>query len=812
MHSKPDDASVQDLKRLEQYEKIAQLRDAVLSGQHPTIKLPPGVLASKWSASGSREASRPNSARNAESKTQTTVPVYATMLGKQSVAPHNDALVPSSYEARTADINPLFLQKSEELIKAEFGVQRKRLEQGLAEECVQHRFKQDAAETYSDTELSLILLKALELSRAANPASAATPADEGMTANDEAASDSFDNDTFYSSKHPTPDSYLTSRVRNDSEEAQGYLAPNQAGLSAPSAAAPSNKEASSFGHEQAPLANSNASQLQSFHVQPTARTQDTSATSAHFQVPGLNNYTADPGQLGQAVHMPMNEVQDLSADSSTSGLAGNGQPYRNAQEHLHDSYMEDHPPSPLVRAHNLGPAAPHPAPPLTGAVEGHSAPSAELGMGVPRGAPAQVAALRNDPLSFDSPESSPQSGKDKKKKKKKKRKADKQAPEEFPPEIKPEPRSPSPMTAPTFVRPKKRQRQATRSGNNSDQDEVLISGPPQPHQESYYDPVPGYGVAHGYPYRAASAAVVPAPRYDGGYAPEPVYAHQPPPSRYVERPPGDTYARLPSQVLVDDGYREPQPIYRERYETSRMSVRPDADPYVGQPMPPPPPQRVYIDSSGREYLEPSRPLVRPSVAPTSQSREVIYEQPPPRAASRYSGHPAHVDNRDVVYAQPPPAYPAPRRVATQPEYMPKNYPVPWPREYSARPTGPPSDYAQVMPPPSTHYSGEPARDYASRAGSVRPAEPVRYEYGRMQSTQPEAVRSEGHPEPYRAEYMARPPAEAPSQYPGYSTRPPDQYYGQPPVRQGEEVAYIERPGGTSQGIVYANDGRREVYR
>ena len=801
----PENASAQDLKALRNYDKITQLRDAILAGTHPTIKLPQGVAASKWSPSGSKEASRSTAALRARPSQQTSASAEAILSGSQPATAPQHATATSSYEARTADINPLFLQKSDELIKAEFRVQRKRLEQALAEEWAQHRFKQDYQESYSDQDLTGFLLKALGVVQASNPAPAVAPAAEGHTANDEAASDSFDNDTFYSSKHPTPESNLTSRVRNDSEEIKASQPSENRVAPASNAPAPLYEQTSHLGHSHYGHGSGHVSPPHPFHVQATARPKDLPMAPAPFQVPGLNNYTE---QTDKALHMTGSQQQTLPAGSSASHITGSGQPYRNAQEHLDDSYVENHPPSPLVRGEDIVPAPVQPVQVPSYTAEGYQAPAAELRVKTPRGAPAQVTALRNEPVSVDSPESSPQSGKERKRTKKKKRKADRQGPEEIMPYIKPEPRSPSPMTAPSYIRPQKRRRQATRSGNNSDQDEVMIPAPPpQHHVSSYQDPVPaGYAIPHGYPQRAASAAVAPAPRYyDGGYGSEQVYAHQPPPSRYVERQPSVAYARPPPHVLADDRYSQPQPIYRERYETSRMSVRPDTDPYVGQPMPPPQPQRVYVDSSGREYLEPSRAPARQSVAPPT--RELVYEQPLPRAVSRYPGYD---EDREVIYAQPPPAYSGPRRVVTQPEYTSRGYVEP-PREYPGGPGGaPPTEYVPTMAPPSNHHGGLPPEDYR-REGSVRPPGAIRY-YERIQSTRPEAPpHLPRHPESYRVEYAPQPPAEAPGHYQGYSTRPPEPYHGQPPVRQGDEQAYVERPGGAAHGVVYANGGRREAY-
>lgn len=101
----------------------------------------------------------------------------------------------------------------------------------------------------------------------------------------------------------------------------------------------------------------------------------------------------------------------------------------------------------------------------------------------------------------------------------------------------------------------------------------------------------------------------------------------------------------------------------------------------------------------------------------------------------------------------------------------------------------------------------------ARAASMMPVETVRYEvtqgYGRVQSVRPEtAWREYGgsvHPEsrreavqPYLREYAAR----------------PMEPYGRHGLqaRGADEIAFIERSRGATQEIVYADDGRREIYR
>ena len=96
-----------------------------------------------------------------------------------------------------------------------------------------------------------------------------------------------------------------------------------------------------------------------------------------------------------------------------------------------------------------------------------------------------------------------------------------------------------------------------------------------------------------------------------------------------------------------------------------------------------------------------------------------------------------------------------------------------------------------------------------RSASIRPPEPIRYDYGRVASVRlpdvplrehaasvhPEARREVIAP-PYR-EYSVR-PAEAELPRHEYSVRPTERYY-------------MEQPRTVQREVVY-EDGRREVYR
>lgn len=76
------------------------------------------------------------------------------------------------------------------------------------------------------------------------------------------------------------------------------------------------------------------------------------------------------------------------------------------------------------------------------------------------------------------------------------------------------------------------------------------------------------------------------------------------------------------------------------------------------------------------------------------------------------------------------------------------------------------------------------------------------------SVHPESHREAG--QPYMRNYGGQ-PLEQPVVRPEYSVRPVERYYDQG-LRGGEEIAFIERPRGATQEIVYADDARREIYR
>ncbi|KAJ4270054.1 hypothetical protein NW762_001727 [Fusarium torreyae] len=815
-------------RRFQQYEKIVRFQAAILSGEHPSIKPPSNLIASAQSSIHPIDTPIKNGAPNTEADKQQYSVARAQQAGV-SASTGQPALSPGTanmskpYGAGSTEINPIFLEKSDDLVKAELQLQRQRLERALRDEVEQRRVASKSAaqgEPTLDFDLNEVLTKALKLVQiTAGP----DPTAAADATNLDNASDSFDDNTFYSSQHNTPSSVLTSRVRNESEEARvPDTSEPQPPMNSHNAAFSRTRPTDPEPVRLDPYESSHSRSHQAY-PNPTAfaGTSSVNSTSRAGQVPGLSSYNEDkavPGQIASVGHVPSNIELDGHRGNDASA----------ARQPPREHYIDSHPPSPLMRAHERFPQNAQ-ASPLT--VARRLPLAAEATSNSSTGTPAQVAALRNEPITVTSPESSPQGGRtaEKRKAKKKKRKADRQAPEAEPtPYIKPEPRSPSPMNAPSYIRPNKRQRYTQQQPDEPGYEEVRYEP-----QLGQYPPEPLQGrqemdnrVPIGYSQRAASTTIPGSTVYRGEYAEDryvsgrPYAIEQPPlvPAYHQRQSIGE---RASSQIRPNDGYQRPSWPYPGAHEASPAGLRSDGDVFMTPHRPPP--TRIIVDAFGREYIEPSRStIIRHSAAPPARSGEpeIVYERAPPRRPQGMETY----EEGGAIYRRPSPSY-MPRRVVTQPEYISQDYRDHRPREPSSRPMAPPGEFIEVMAPPERRRMEEGAREYITRPTSVRPMEPVRYEvardYGRVQSVRPDAAARQYatsvHPEnrreaaqPYGREYGAL-TAEQGVVRREYSTRPVERYYNQP-IRGGEEIAFIERPRGATQEIVYADDARREVYR
>ncbi|KAL0944235.1 uncharacterized protein CTRU02_202122 [Colletotrichum truncatum] len=861
-HASSLSLSKDELHQIQQCERIVEFRDAILAGAHPRIKVPSQLAKQTLtSASPSTPAkeSTGNTAQSVQARNSSASSTqHASLPGLGNPPPTNANLPARPYGSGSTEINPIFLEKSDDLIKAEIQLQRQRLERALRDEIDQRRASMKASaqsEPLADFDLSDVLSKALTLVQATAP----LPANATLAANTSAASDSFDENSYYSSQHNSPDSSLrSSQAGNDPEgaaRAEKHSAPSQpfdrqmqgqTNQESPSGLPSSLPHASATHQPQGQASTSMPSH---------ARTIPSAADTAHYErypsvgttqrtEGGDNTGSTSGGGSGNASRSEESGVMDLDDGADKSVPAAGHQQLRGS--------LLEHQPSPLieVRAQNISPIAPQPAH-VSSLVTARGPAVDTPGMSILQGTTAQVAALRNEPNPVSSPDSSPQGGRNVERRKGKKKKHNlsnkkpaRQAPETEP-YIKPEPRSASPMSAPSFVRPQKRQRRQVG-------EEPRYAQPERQFSRSYREDgaAPAYETQEYRPRPVSQAMVTGEYGYGREYVEEPripsgaeyVQRVQSPGVYAVHTAPSEVYADSPASV---DRYgREPTRYYRDAYEVTRMSVRPQAErgrsrspvmrergsPLMGPPKAPS--GRVVVDpASGRRYYEPASVLRQPTGPPPRPGEpDIIYERAPIRAESRRPGLDPLDD--DVLYQRTSPMYAAPRRVITQPEYAVADpHRVYRQREYSTRPMAPPGEeYAQVRNGTERRIMEEVAREFMMRAATARPAETVRYElpreYGRVQSVRPEQLPLQDfaaapmHPEARREviqpgprSYSVRPVAE-PHVRREYSVRPVEQqYYSQPVPPRGEaEVSYIERPRVAAPEVYYADEGPRPVYR
>ncbi|ESZ99104.1 hypothetical protein SBOR_0514 [Sclerotinia borealis F-4128] len=855
--------TTENIREIQEYEKIISFRDAILAGTHPRVKVPSHIIGVGKQSSLARNIPSSNTSAmhanaqaaidSAPSSNNHSPVNYRAAAANGHVAKQSVSTI-STKSVKASEINPILLEKSDDLIKAEIQLTRQRLERGLRDQMDQHRLAQKAllqtSESLPDFDLTEVLQKALAI---VHPATA--PEVEPSIV---AGSDSFDENSFYSSQHDTPEPSNSSHSHKPTLNGQVR---GEVSIEARTA----QTDPATIQVEDNEVVMIGSSLSQDNHLASQRQSQ-----SQYRPLGNLNNYPTEQqspndyrGKVTQipphlrGVQRRVSAIVDLSQDSTGSDSAGSQQlSDRVAPPKARDIDVQQ----PLNhRAHNLSPFAPQPArvSPLATA---RDPPILRDALPVDEAQPPQVAALRNAASGLSSAESSP-SGRarrmtNKKRGKKKKRKAIDSGQIDTPdsPYIKVEPRSQSPITAAPLPRPQKRQRQ---SGQHAELN----------YDEARYEPVEVVPEAAPKKYEDARASARYEDRYVDRYGevrrPEPVYQrverdeaeYQRVDSggQYTRRQASPVYAlpysrpiRESSHAIVDRQIMEEPRYYaeRERPALSRMSVRPDADrersrsPIMRErrspiPMGPPrQPVRIIVDAYGREYIDPApAPPMRQSVAPIARRHddgELYYERAPVRTMS--TRPPVETFEEDgVLYRRASPVLAAPRRIITQPEYAHPEYRSYREREYSVRPTpmGPPGeDYVRVRAQPERRQVSqfeEVPREYMSRPQSVRP-EAIRYEVpreyvGRLPSVRPEASLREYapsvHPE-VRREIMAPPRRE-------FSVRPTDiiPRSHQPTAAEGDRYyevenqgpAIVERPRDREGSVfIYADDIPRKVYR
>ncbi|KAL2219561.1 hypothetical protein M432DRAFT_611926 [Thermoascus aurantiacus ATCC 26904] len=198
---------------VQEYEKILRISDEIFSGTHPRLKVPPQFVRKVTprtlqtppvsnSQVTTAEPSGTSQSKEQQPTPSTTRPANAQAASALSGAPSTSSTVaPSHGTMKTTEIDPIFLTKSDDLIRAEIQLQRQRVERVLRDQLEQKRLeaRQRAAaqEAKPDFDVSDVLTKALEIVKPVPP-----PSDIHGANGNAVPSESFDENSFYSSRAP----------------------------------------------------------------------------------------------------------------------------------------------------------------------------------------------------------------------------------------------------------------------------------------------------------------------------------------------------------------------------------------------------------------------------------------------------------------------------------------------------------------------------------------------------------------------------------------------------------------------------------
>ncbi|KFZ07777.1 hypothetical protein V502_09765 [Pseudogymnoascus sp. VKM F-4520 (FW-2644)] len=743
-----------ELHEIQEYEKIIRFRDAVYSGSHPRIQIPPHLAGKSMVKPLS-----PSTVLTPSNQPPTAFPSTAlaakTYTGRENAGDGEKLLDGRRLTAgrppvalgktNKSEINPILLEKSADLIKAEIQLHRQRLERSLRDQVDQRRTSMKAAsqtsESLPDFDLSDVLSKAFTIVHPST-ASEAGQSQGGRTS----ASDSFDDNTFYSSQHDTPEHGTSPQGRRESGEVYPRAVPP---LNAPDSG-PSvvryQGESQNFIPKDAPLSNAVVPGLQELARNQTSAPlntlQDPHPTSTVGAV-GVNQSnellkTAISNNPATDIARQIAEKQDfaLTSRSNVSTPQETAPSRIEADERNRISQGgPDAIPSQVasatpqkrrlsleepetVRNFNLSPVAPQPArvSPLATA----RAPVISQEAFTLQENNTAILSPVHEAGPSSTTGGTPKTAKQADSRKGKGKRDDlKSATGNIPasaiatpasPYIKPEPKSPSPFQSAPLPRPHKRQRQTLQQAAGLDYDEpredTMVMQPIAPRTRDVRQrPVQrgddrlGEVMEIDQPQRQRIARdEAPGRRIVS----QEIYRDPPSPAMYAV--PYPQYEQRPvrasSRMVSDTYFQEPHGYYREPATAPGAVIEIDSNhdrslsPILMAPPPRLAPSRIVVDEYGRQYYTAAPNPPRQSVAPQPRviDDNYYYDRPPPRAIRRPVQH-AYEDD-GVIYRRASPQYVPQRRVITLPENLAE--PQYRQREYSTRPTAtrpPAEDYA-----------------------------------------------------------------------------------------------------------------------
>ncbi|KAL4920130.1 hypothetical protein BDW62DRAFT_209273 [Aspergillus aurantiobrunneus] len=191
-------------EEIQEYEKILRISEDIFTGTHPRLKVPQQFVRKVASRNPPASVTPRNKADdNAGSPSKPHSQYVAPMVNPVSSQSTDTINGTSSTTASrilpkpTSEINPIFLEKSEDLVRAELQLQRQRVERDIREQVEQKRQeskqKVSIQDATPDFDVSDVLTRAFEMVK---PSPARDVPGPG------APSDSFDENSFYSSRAP----------------------------------------------------------------------------------------------------------------------------------------------------------------------------------------------------------------------------------------------------------------------------------------------------------------------------------------------------------------------------------------------------------------------------------------------------------------------------------------------------------------------------------------------------------------------------------------------------------------------------------
>src|SRR5271154_2181135 len=200
------------VNELLEYGKILKLRDAVFAGSHPRLTIPANLIRNPSPRPTKVPSPPPARVPPDTSSRIPAVQLPGLLLNSTSAqVPAAPAAVPPFKEASSlnradppaplvSELDPIFLTKPDVVLRAEIQLQRQRIERNLREQLERKRndarHKPSLQEAKPDFDVSNVMSKALEVAKPVTFEASHNGADIASS------SDSFDENSFYSSKAP----------------------------------------------------------------------------------------------------------------------------------------------------------------------------------------------------------------------------------------------------------------------------------------------------------------------------------------------------------------------------------------------------------------------------------------------------------------------------------------------------------------------------------------------------------------------------------------------------------------------------------